>query len=413
MLVPRSGAGLVAAVATLTTLVGCRDRRPAPTEPAPSVSPGSRADAAPVVDPAALALRARLHGRIVIAVAGEAAGAGDDHGHGDGGPDLLVVHLGPAPGRGPIERVHGDGVGLYPTDQRDGAGALLAIATWGPDQGHLEQLVVVGSGASAGADPAAPAVLRRVGPVAEKLRHPQVGPDGHTVVFESSARSFRDLYRLDLTGPHDATPVRLTDSPHGNFEPALAPDGSSLVFVSSRDGDSEVYARARPLAGGQAGTERRLTAFHRDDWGPRWSPDGKTLAFVSDREGTPRVFLMAPDGTGQRRLTRETEPEVIEESPRWSPDGAWIALTVQRGGAVEVHVVASGGEPAPGPGLVTRVDLTPDGATDEAFAWSPDSAELVLAREGRGLVVVPRGGGPGVTLRAGAIEAGPFWLAGP
>ena len=132
------------------------------------------------------------------------------------------------------------GVGLYPTDQRDGAGALLAIATWGPDQGHLEQLVVVGSGASAGADPAAPAVLRRVGPVAEKLRHPQVGPDGHTVVFESSARSFRDLYRLDLTGPHDATPVRLTDSPHGNFEPALAPDGARVAFASSRDGNAEL-----------------------------------------------------------------------------------------------------------------------------------------------------------------------------
>ena len=63
------------------------------------------------------------------------------------------------------------------------------------------------------------------------------------------------------------------------------------------------------------------------------SPDGKWLAFASDRntdwkghsDGKGwehvqelRIYVMKPDGTGLRKLSRDS---VCSGSPKWSPDG--------------------------------------------------------------------------------------------
>jgi Tol biopolymer transport system component len=102
--------------------------------------------------------------------------------------------------------------------------------------------------------------------------------------------------------------------------------------VSSRDGNAELYR------GGQ-----RLTAFHRDDWQPTPSPDGTTLAFLSDREGPSRIFLMSPDGTSLRRLTERID-DVDEGEPAWSRDGGRLAYVAS--GQVYVRDLASGTERA-------------------------------------------------------------------
>jgi TolB protein len=319
------------AVLIALVVVGCGRRREASPVPPP-------ADAGVLtrVDAAAVPPRLSVSGRVVAA---------RHEGH------VRPLLLDPATGR--WSPLGGGDDHLFPTETSDGD-AVLVVATHGEHEGdHVEQLAWVRG----------PAV-ERVGPPAPSIRNPSRA--GAVIVFESSARSFRDLYRLDGDRA-DAAPVRLTDDKAGNFEPALAPAGATIVFTSSRDGDAELYRM--PARGGRA---TRLTASARDDWGARWSPDGARLVFLSDREGPPRAFVVGADGTELHRLTAETDSTVIEDAPRWSPDGASIALLRGQatGGAVVLVDVTS----------QRARTLTPAGASDTEAVWSPDGAYLLVAR---------------------------------
>jgi TolB protein len=230
-------------------------------------------------------------------------------------------------------------------------GGLLAISAEGESESeHVEQLVIVRDGK-----------VEPFGGKHQLVRNPVVV--GDVLVVETNEHGFRDLYRLDAAG----TARRLTSNKEGNFEPALSPDGTTLAFTSSRDGDSEIYRM--PSAGGAA---TRLTAFHRDDWSPLWSPDGRTLLFLSDREGMPRLFMMNPDGTAQRRVTAETDPELIEDLPRFSPDGRHLAFIRGRGAVQTLRVLdLSSGK---------STDITPADHSDRDFTWSPDGSYLAVVR---------------------------------
>ena len=83
---------------------------------------------------------------------------------------------------------------------------------------------------------------------------------------------------------------RLTDN--GNdIRPVWTPDGLSVVFMSSRDGDWEVY-RLNLLTA----TLSRLTTNSAQDGLPTVSPDGKWVAFASDRGGYWRIWVTPLDG---------------------------------------------------------------------------------------------------------------------
>ena len=313
-------------VAALVT-VGCRDRaraRPAPRD----AGPVAAAIAAP---PAGLGV---VTGTVWIA---------EERDH-----VVQPVRLDPRKG---AWVAHGGGsLHLFPTDVRR-KGDLVVIATQGETEAdHVEQLAVVRGGAVAA-----------FGPRAQAVRNPTASADGATVVVEVAVDGRRELVRIDADGRQ--TP--LTSNPEGNLEPALSPDGTTLAFTSSRDGQAEVYRM--PAAGGDA---TRLTSFHKDDWSPRWSADGARLAFLSDREGLQRLYTMASDGSGQARVTDDQDPATTEDQPRFAPRGG--ALAFLRGRAARpVLALADGG--------AVRT-LTPDGMADTDLAWSPDATMLVVVR---------------------------------
>lgn len=173
--------------------------------------------------------------------------------------------------------------------------------------------------------------LQVLGPSSLRARFPSVA--GDAVVYESGAAGLSHLVRVDLA---DGGASVLCDEPTGCFEPSLAPDGRWLAYVSSRDGDSEVY-RA-PLT---TKKPQRLTAFHLEDFRPRVSPDGQWIAFLSNREGQDRVFLVRPDGRGQRRLTARDAfaagadladagaVEPAEADATWTPDAKRVVYATR------------------------------------------------------------------------------------
>ena len=64
--------------------------------------------------------------------------------------------------------------------------------------------------------------------------------------------------------------------------PAWSPDGRTIVFVSWRDGNGEVYAMDA-----DSSSPRNLTQNPAKDVRPAWSPDGRRIAFVSLATATP------------------------------------------------------------------------------------------------------------------------------
>ncbi|MDP2274113.1 MAG: tolB protein precursor protein [Archangium sp.] len=230
-----------------------------------------------------------------------------------------------------------------------------------------------------------------------------VSSAGGVTLFESGEGGLSNLALLDGG--------QLITHPAGSFEPSVAPDGRWFAFVSSRDGDAEIYRAA--IDGGQL---QRLTAFHLDDVAPKISPDAKWIAFVSNREGQDRLFLVKPDGRGQRRLHSEAaqdtrwdagEYEAGEADAVWTPDSAELVFSA-RGPRGYWHLYSA--EVATG----SLKQLT-DGAWDDQLpALSPDGKWIafVSSRDGNAEVyAMPRGGEPRRVTHDAAADWKPLWLS--
>ncbi|HEY2351657.1 MAG TPA: amidohydrolase family protein [Candidatus Acidoferrum sp.] len=93
----------------------------------------------------------------------------------------------------------------------------------------------------------------------------------------------------------------------------VSADGKTIVFELMGD----LYTL--PVEGGQAKLISGGMAF---DSQPRFSPDGKWITFISDREGSENIWIIHPDGTGVKQVSKNTNDNFT--SPAWTPDGNYI-----------------------------------------------------------------------------------------
>jgi TolB protein len=102
-------------------------------------------------------------------------------------------------------------------------------------------------------------------------------------------------------------------------EPDGSPDGNWIAFARYHEphpGPGSLEFRRDIYLVRPDGTDlRRLTKLTGFNSSPAWSPDGKRIAFTSDRR-RQAIYTMNADGTKQKRLTT-TDLDVA--SPTWQP----------------------------------------------------------------------------------------------
>src|SRR5688572_3409103 len=121
---------------------------------------------------------------------------------------------------------------------------------------------------------------------------------------------------LPIAGePEPLTPVE-------DAYPSLSPDGSRLLFQSTRSGRWALYT-AEP-----DGKNIKLFLDSGDDPVVAvWSPDGRRIVFAANVEGQSEIFVINADGRGRRRLTSDPGDD---SHPHWSADGSRIFFNSAR-----------------------------------------------------------------------------------
>ena len=141
---------------------------------------------------------------------------------------------------------------------------------------------------------------------------PVVARDGRILYSTFSHQT--DLYIQDVDG---GNAERITFHTMNNFGARLSPDGTRVVYASSRTGNGEVWLIDRG-----SGKERRLTNRKAEEWSPDWSPDGREIVFNSQHDGASGLWVVRVDGGALRKLG---DHEPLEDS-HWAPDGSVIGF---------------------------------------------------------------------------------------
>jgi uncharacterized protein YjdB len=164
--------------------------------------------------------------------------------------------------------------------------------------------------------------LRRAASDTTLATDPAVSPDGSRVAFVSTRDGNPEIYVMDADGTNL---TRVTNDPLPDGRPVFTPDGAGLVFQSQRTVAGkqflEIYTVALDGTGLKALTTDSLNQT------PTVSPDGGTIAYASTRNKNSDIWLMSRDGGNQRNFTKS--PQLNEMEPHFLRDGS-LAYLVER-----------------------------------------------------------------------------------
>ena len=209
--------------------------------------------------------------------------------------------------------------------------------------------------------------------------HPDWSTNGKTIVAGVESKSGAGITLLSPTG----TVIRNLTPNGEQGQPSFSPDGKWIVYerdiapgnngvwLMRPDGSMKRRVTRSPFRGGDCGC----------DTDPNFSPDGKLISFVRIKQDHRQqaLFVVRPNGTGLRQLTPYSWEVAIKHD--WSPDGKLILLTTNAdfvipGASANLVTIKPNGS-----GKTKLTKFT--GGSKNAFAgsFSPDGKQVVFRLE--------------------------------
>ena len=240
---------------------------------------------------------------------------------------------------------------------------------------------------------------------------PAPSPDGQWLAFQSNRDKTNQIWLWPTAG---GAPHKLTSEPDSSkaqgasriatrvMTPTWAPDGKSLLFISTRSGTYNIYSI--PVEGGKPTPLSNAPGSQRF---AVYSPDGAKICFPSSRLDANSLYgfnLYVMDAKGEiegppaKRLTFSSGSP---GHPVWSMDGKWLTYvakdfdttkTVSIGGGMQTKqtalfspfrvfkIPADGGREM----RLTGLSAAEDGSEDTWPSWSPDGKWIAFGRNAGG-----------------------------
>lgn len=185
----------------------------------------------------------------------------------------------------------------------------------------------------------------------------QISPDEREIAVEITdpRTGMPDIWIYDV---ESGVPTRFTFDLAGDVLPVWSPDGSRVVFSSTRKGHADLYEKS--LRGTEP--EEPILESTRDKYATSWSPDGRFVLFGSGGD----VWVLPLFGDRQPFPFLRTASQ--EDDARFSPDGRWVVYVSNESGQNEVYVT-----PFPGGGRKWQVS-----ASGGYYPWWPRNSGQIL-----------------------------------
>jgi Tol biopolymer transport system component len=180
-----------------------------------------------------------------------------------------------------------------------------------------------------------------------------ISPDGKTLLFTSTRDGDIDLYTMDLkTGKTK----RITNQIGYDGGAWFSPDGTKIIWRASRPKSESEITEYKDLlkenlvaptnmevwvANVDGSNARQVSNFGQANWAPAYMPDSKHIIFASNHEykrGFPfNLYTMNEDGSGLTKISRD---KGFDAFPMFSTDGKKIVFCSNRnnGGTRDTNI---------------------------------------------------------------------------